>query len=73
MPPGPTPDEIMQRVAGALWDALETDHADIRAGISREDAAAAFLVVWERCCKNFEVSFKFDARPEPIRALAREL
>jgi phage terminase Nu1 subunit (DNA packaging protein) len=72
-PVGLTPDEILQRVAGALWDALEKDHADIRAGITREDAAAAFLVAWERCCKNFAVSFKFDAHPEPIRALAREL
>lgn len=72
-PPGLTAEEVVQRLAAALWESLGTDHADIRAGISREDAAAALLVVWARCCKNFGVSFKWDAQPEPIRALMREL
>lgn len=63
----------MQRIALALWQSLEKDHADIRVGISREEAAAALIVAWERCCKNFNVSFKFDQQPEPIRALMREL
>jgi len=72
-PAGLTPEEILQRIAVALRESLEKDHADIRAGISREDAAAALLVIWERSCKNFGVSFKWDAQPEPIRALMREL
>jgi hypothetical protein len=66
---GPCVDDVMQRIAMALWECLEKDRADIRAGISPEDAAAVFVILWERCCKNFGVSFKFDAQPKPIRAL----
>jgi hypothetical protein len=72
-PPGLSVDDVLQRIALALWEAVEKDHADIRAGIMREDAAAAFLVVWERCCKHFNVNFKFDQQPDPIRALMRNL
>lgn len=70
---GLEPEEILQRIALALWDAIEKDSAHIRAGISRDDACAAFLVVWERVCKNFNRQFKFDQQPDPIRALMREL
>lgn len=70
-PAGPTPEAILQRVAGALLVSLELDHAGVRAGISRDDAAAVLLVVWERCCETFGVSFKFDAQPAPICALMR--
>jgi phage terminase Nu1 subunit (DNA packaging protein) len=72
-PAGPTPEEILQRIAVALWECLESDRVDIRAGISREDAAAVLIMAFEACCKNFNVMFKFDQQPEPIRALMREL
>ena len=70
---GLTPQEILQQIASALLQAVEHDRLDIRAGITKEEAAAACLVIFERCCKSFGISFKFDERPEPIRALAREL
>jgi hypothetical protein len=68
-PAGLSIDDVMQQIAVALWQCLEEDHADIRAGISQDDAATVFVILWERCCKNFGVSFKFDAKPKPIRAL----
>jgi hypothetical protein len=72
-PAGLAVEEVLERIAAALWETVETDHVDIRAGVDRESAAAACLVVWERCCKNFGLSFKFDEEPESIRALMREL
>lgn len=72
-PAGLTPEEVVQKIAEALLEAVEKDHVDIRAGISRADAAAAILVIFERCCKSFGQSFRFDQLPEPIRALAREI
>jgi len=72
-PAGLSAEDVLQRIAGALWEALEHDHADIRAGVSRDDIAAAFIVVFERCCTTFHVSFRWDQQPEPIRALMREL
>jgi hypothetical protein len=72
-PTGFTADEVVQRIAQALWDSLENDHADLRAGISREEMSAALLVAWERLTSTFGQTFKWDAQPEPIRALMREL
>lgn len=69
----PDVNETLQRIAQALHAALEEDHADIRAGISREDAAAVLIVAWERLCKTFGKNYRFDQQPDPIRALAREL
>lgn len=68
-----TVDEVMQKVATALLDCLEKDHVDVCAGVSREDAAAVLLVVFEGCCKGFNRRFAFDAQPEAIRALMRIL
>lgn len=68
-----TPDIILRQVAEALRLALTDDHADLRAGISREAAAAALLVAWERCCKTFGKTYPFDQQPDPIRALGRVL
>ena len=70
---GLTPDEIMQRIAAALLDSLTVAHVDVRAGISRADAAAVLLVVWEECCKSFGVTFRFDGHPDQIHAILREL
>ena len=70
---GLTPDQVLQRLAAALLSALEENHLSLRAGISREAAAAALLVAWEQCCKSFGVTFRFDENPDAIRALMREL
>lgn len=72
-PTGLTPDEVLQRIAVVLLDSLNQAHVDVRAGISREAAAAALLVVWERCCESFGISFRFDGQPAPICALMRLL
>lgn len=70
---GLTPDQVLQRLAAALLSALEENHLDVRADISREAAAAALLVVWQNCCETFGVTFRFDENPAAIRALMREL
>ena len=36
-----------EQFAGVLWTALHEDHADVRAGCPRDDAAAVCLVIWE--------------------------
>ena len=66
-------DEALQSIAIALRESLEKDALHIRAGSSREDAAAVLLLVWERVRKNFNRTFRFDKHPEPIRALMHEL
>jgi len=53
--------------------ALKEDRCDIRAEIDKAKAAAALIVVFERCAKAFGRVCRFDALPEPIRALARVL
>jgi hypothetical protein len=68
-PRGLTPEQF----AAVLRRALSEDHCDIRAGCPRDDAAAVLLIVWERYCSAVGVMFPFDAEPEPIRALKREL
>jgi hypothetical protein len=62
-----------EQFADVLWAALNEDHADIRAGCPRNDAAAAMLVIWERYCRTVRVAYPFDQQPEAIRALMREL
>ena len=66
-------DEVMRRIAEALLESVERDHVDVRVDITKEAAIAAMLIVWDRCCKTFGESFKWDAQPESIRALARQL
>ena len=70
---GLTADEVVQRIAAALWATLDREHVEIRAGIDREAAAAVLIIVWEQACTTFNVFLKFDAQPDPIRALMREL
>lgn len=72
-PTGLSVDEVLQRIADTLWDTLDREHVDVRAGVDREAAAAVLIVVWEQACKNFAVPFKFDSQPASIRALVREL
>ncbi len=72
-PPGITAGDIVLRIAETLEKTLRVERVDIRADISSECAAAALMIVWDQCCKTFGISFRFDAQPEPIRALMREL
>lgn len=68
-----TREDTMLQIAEALWKTLNEDHADIRSGASRADAAAVLLVAWERLCKTMGKSYRFDQCPEPIRTLMSEL
>jgi len=70
---GLSADDVLHRIGTALLEAVEQDHVDIRAGFTKEEAAAAFVVAFERCCKTFGHTFRFDDKPEPIRALMRVL
>lgn len=70
---GLTPHEALQRIAVALQETITKDHVDIRAGISREDAAAVLIVAFERCGKTFGHTYRFDEQPVAIRALMRVL
>lgn len=67
------PEDILRLIAAAMLDSLENGQCDIRAGCSREDAAAVLLVAFESCTKSFNRTFAFDSQPEPIHALARIL
>jgi len=69
----PNPDEILQRIAAVLWQGLNQDHVALRAGISRADAAACLVAVFDSCCESFGYRYQFNTLPEPIRALMREL
>ena len=68
-PVGLSGDAVAQQIANALLDALDKDHADIRAGVSRDDAAAMLVAAWERICKTMGKSYAFDQQPEAIRTL----
>jgi hypothetical protein len=72
-PTGLTVEDALQQISTALWECLEKDHADIRAGISREDAAAMLIVAFESCCKIFGKTYPFDQQPTGICALMHVL
>lgn len=72
-PAGLSHDEVVQRIADCLLDSLTEDLVHRRAEISKAAAAAVLLIVWERCCASFGVTFKFDPKPASICALMREL
>lgn len=69
----PDPKQTLERIASALRQALIEDRADLRADVSREDAAAVLLVTWDRVCNTFGTRYAFDQQPDGIRALMREL
>ena len=64
-----TPRDAMQTIAKALWQALDEDRADIRAGVSKDDAAAVLIVAWERIGKNMGQTYPFDQQPDAIQTL----
>ena len=68
-----TREDIMSLLAAALLKALNEDHADIRAGVSRADATAVLLVAWEQISKTMGKSYAFDQQPAAIRTLMSEL
>ncbi|TKB63203.1 MAG: hypothetical protein E8D47_13230 [Nitrospira sp.] len=70
---GMTTDEVLPIVATVLWEVVVREHLDIRVGISKEDAAAACVAIFEACGKRFGKSYRFEEQPEPIRALMRLL
>lgn len=66
---GMTVDGTLQQIASALCEALIADRADIRAGIDRVDCAEVLVVAFERCCREFGKTYRFDQKPEAIRTL----
>ena len=68
-PSGMTADEALKTIAVALLDCLENGHCDIRAGCSREDAAALLLMAFQACAKAFSRDFTLDSQPAAICAL----
>lgn len=71
---GPTPEEIVEKIAEALEAALLEERADIRADVEKRQAAAVLIVAYEQCCLRFAVSLKrLGLMPQPIQALMHEL
>lgn len=68
-----TVDPVLSRIAAALCATLMTERADLRAGIDRESAAAVLVAAFERCCREFGKTYRFDQLPQPIRTLMHEL
>jgi hypothetical protein len=66
--PGLSVEDVLQRIALALGACIERDHLALRVNISREESAAAVIVVWEKCCHVFGKSYPFLQQPEAIRA-----
>ena len=63
----------MPLFAQVLLESLTTAHADIRAGVSRDDASAVLIVAWERLCTTMGKSYAFDQQPAAIQTLMSEL
>lgn len=70
---GLTVESPIPRIAIALYETLVVDHADIRAGIDRASTAAVLIAAFERCCREFGKTYRFEQLPQPIRTLMSEL
>ena len=63
----------LARVAEGFAECVRCDRVEERTGATEAEAAALFILAFERIAKAFGKKYAFDELPEPIRALAREL
>lgn len=66
-------EEIMQRIASALYGALTDGHADIGAGIDRASCAAVLVAAFDECRRTFGKTYRFDQLPVEIQTLMSEM
>ena len=67
--------DMLDQIATALLKSLSEDSSHIGAGatVTRAEAAAILLSAWERICKTFGKTYRFDVRPPAIQTLRSEL
>ena len=66
-------EEIMQRIASALYGALTDRHVDIGAGIDRASCAAVLVAAFDECRRTFGKTYRFEQLPAEIQTLMSEL
>jgi hypothetical protein len=69
----PPVERTLEIVAEALADCLQHDAVDIRTDATKADAAALFILAFERIAKALGRKHSLDTLPEGIRALMRIL